>query len=250
MILGVIQARMASTRFPGKVLKTLLGEPMLMRQLERVQNSKRLEKILVASSTDAADDAIEDLCKKRGFRCFRGDHEDVLDRFYRAASSQEADHVVRLTGDCPLSDPVLIDDIIRFYLEGGYDYAGNVTEPTFPDGLDVEVFNREALEKAWQDSNLPSQREHVTPYIYQNPRLFKIGSFKNRVDLSDLRWTVDEVPDFELITKIFAALYPKNPRFGMEDTLKFLARNPELKQVNTKYRRNEGYLKSLARDKP
>ncbi|ANE56399.1 cytidylyltransferase domain-containing protein [Methylomonas sp. DH-1] len=250
MILAILQARMSSSRLPGKVLLPLLGEPMLLRQIERLRKVRNIDRLLVATSAETADDEIENLCKRHAIDCFRGNLNDVLDRFYQAAVSHHPDHVVRLTADCPLADPGLIDQVIEFYLAGGYDYASNAIQPTFPDGLDVEICRFACLEQAWREAGLPSQREHVMPFIHQQPERFNIGHFLNREDLSHLRWTVDEPRDFELVSQIYAALYPANPDFATPDILRLLAERPELANWNTQHQRNEGYLKSLAADAP
>lgn len=248
MILAILQARVSSTRLPGKVLKPILGQPMLLRQIERLQRAAMIDTLLVATSSDRTDDALEDLCNKHEIRCFRGNLEDVLDRFYRAAHPYKPDHVVRLTGDCPLADPQLIDQVISFHLKGGFDYTSNALEPSYPDGLDVEVVRFTSLAQAWEEAALPSQREHVTPFIHQQPGRFKIGSVKNSADLSSLRWTVDEPLDFELVTIIYETLYPQNPAFTTRDILMLQDQRPDLKTMNTRFKRNEGYNKSLAED--
>lgn len=248
MILAILQARVSSTRLPGKVLKPILGRPMLTRQLERIKRSKLIDKLIVATSNDLSDSPIFELCIKEEVACFRGSLDDVLDRFFNAAKSYKPDHIVRLTGDCPLADPVLIDEIISNHLNGDYDYSSNTLEATFPDGLDTEVFKYKCLEQAWKEAVLPSQREHVTPFIHQQPNRFKIGNFKNNVDLSGLRWTVDEQADFELISIIYNSLYTKNPKFTTNDILVFLDSHPDLKTMNTHYERNEGMRKSFDKD--
>lgn len=248
MILGILQARVSSTRLPGKVLKPLLGIPMLMRQIERLKKARKIDRLVIATSLEAADDAIESLCIASGIACFRGSLDDVLDRCYKAACTYSPNHVVRLTADCPLTDPALIDDVIDFYLGGGYDYASNSVEATFPDGLDVEVFSFSCLEQAWREAALPSQREHVTPFIHQQPLRFKIGHFKNSSDLSHLRWTVDEPKDFELVSMIYETLYPVNPNFSTQDILHLIKTRPELAHWNTGHQRNEGYSKSRKAD--
>lgn len=248
MILAILQARVSSSRLPGKVLKPLLGVPMLLRQIERLKKSRKIDRLLVATSTEPSDDPIEKLCEENGIACYRGSLNDVLDRFYQAARGFDPEHVVRLTADCPLTDAKLIDDVIGFYLDGGFDYASNAIQATYPDGLDMEVFSFSCLERAWREAALPSQREHVTPFIHQQPHLFKIGHYKNSSDLSHLRWTVDEPKDFELVTMVYEALYPKNPDFSTQDILQLLDQRPELAHWNTAYQRNEGYQKSLEAD--
>lgn len=248
MILAILQARVSSSRLPGKVLKPLLGVPMLLRQIERLKKSRKIDRLLVATSTEPSDDPIEKLCEENGIACYRGSLNDVLDRFYQAARGFDPEHVVRLTADCPLTDAKLIDDVIGFYLDGGFDYASNAIQATYPDGLDMEVFSFSCLERAWREAALPSQREHVTPFIHQQPLLFKIGHYKNSSDLSHLRWTVDEPKDFELVTMVYEALYPKNPGFSTQEILQLLDQKPELVHWNTTHQRNEGYQKSLEAD--
>jgi spore coat polysaccharide biosynthesis protein SpsF len=156
---------------------------------------------------------------------------------------------VRLTGDCPLTDPRLIDELIKFHVQGNYDYTSNSIEPTYPDGLDVEVLRFSCLEQAWSEATLSSQREHVTPFIHDQPDRFRIGHFKGQVDLSEHRWTVDEPEDFELVTKIYEALYPGKLDFTTQDILEFLEKNPGLRSLNNHLVRNAGYKKSLAEDR-
>ncbi len=247
-IVAVLQARFSSRRLPGKVMRPILGEPMLYRQIERILRVRQIDRLVVATSTDATDDPIARMAEAKGVACFRGSLDDVLDRFYQAALPYRPIHVVRLTGDCPLADPAVIDAAIAFHLESGKDYTSNALEPTFPDGLDVEVMRFAALESAWREAKLPSQREHVTPFIYQHPENFAIGHFSQPENLSQLRWTVDEPEDFDLVTAVFEHLYPQKPDFGMRDVLAFLDANPALGNRNSRFRRNEGYDQSLAAD--
>lgn len=248
MILAILQARVSSTRLPGKVLKRIIDKPMLLRQIERIRRAKLIDKLIVATSLNLTDNPIETLCKENDIAYYRGSLDDVLDRFYQAAKPFNADHIVRLTGDCPLIDPQVIDDVISNHIHGDCAYTSNTIEPTYPNGLDTEVFQYKCLEQAWKEAILPSQREHVTPFIYQQPNRFKIGSFKNNIDLSRLRWTVDEPADFELISIIYNNLYNKNPKFTTNDILAFLDSHPDLKTMNTHHERNEGYKKSLEKD--
>jgi len=249
MILSVLQARCSSTRLPGKVMKPILGVPMLVHQLRRVAQAKRIEKLIVATSIDSSDDAIEQVCRAEGIDCYRGSLHDVLDRFYQLSKSWQPSHVVRITGDCPLIDPDIIDAVIKFCLDGNYDYATNAVPPTFPDGLDVEVFLFSALEEAWKEAKLPSQREHVTPFIQQQPERYRIGHYRNTADLSHLRWTVDEQEDFDLVNKIYEELYPVTPDFRMADVLNLLKQKPDWSNINKQFERNEGLKKSLHHDR-
>jgi len=245
---AVLQVRAGSTRLPGKALRPLLGAPMLERELERVRRARRIDSLAVATSTLPDDDPIAALCGRLGVRCHRGSLHDVLDRVYAAVVHDAPSHVARLTGDCPLADPDLIDGIVDFCAAGGYDYASNTLEPTYPDGLDVEVMRIEALADAWREARLPSEREHVTPFLYKHPERFRLGSFRAAQDLSTLRWTVDEPEDFELVERIYRELYPGNAAFSTADILRLLDANPGLKTANTRHRRNEGYRKSVAGD--
>ena len=245
MILAIIQARWSSQRLPGKVLMPILGIPMLQLQVERVLRSSRIDKLIIATSSHPSDDKLENLCRRLNIFCFRGSLDDVLDRFYNAANIFQPDHVVRLTGDCPLIDPELIDATVDFYFNGDYDYASNVLEPTFPDGLDVEIFRFSVLKTIWEKTSNPVQREHVTLSIYKNPQVFRIGSYKNSQDISDLRWTVDEPEDLQFVTNVFSHIYPEIPDFRMRDVLNLLQKYPELKSINSGYLRNQSLINQL-----
>jgi spore coat polysaccharide biosynthesis protein SpsF len=249
MIITILQARFSSSRLPGKVLKPILGQPMLALQIERIKRAKSIDKLIVATSHHNEDSEIAELCENLGVECFRGSLDDVLDRFYQAARMYFPEHIVRLTGDCPLCDPLLIDNIINFHLSGEYDYSCNTFSPTYPDGLDVEICRFSCLEIAHREAILPSHREHVTQFIHKQPEKFKIGDYQSNVDHSNLRWTVDEQLDFELITKIYESIYPQNSDFTTDDILDWLDLNPECKTYNTRYQRNEGLTKSLLADK-
>lgn len=249
MILAILQARVSSTRLPGKVLKTLQGKPMISHQIDRILKSKKIDKLIIATSTDKSDDSLETIAKNINVDCFRGSLNNVLTRFYDAAFQYQPGHIVRLTGDCPLTDPKIIDQTISFYLAGDYDYVSNSVEATFPDGLDVEIFSFQTLQEAFTEAKFPSQREHVTPFINSQPDRYQLGCFKQSTDLSHLRWTVDEPEDFEFVKEIYRSLFPKNPDFGMHDVLNLIEQNPELPSINNNFTRNEGLQKSLKDDK-
>lgn len=248
MIVAVLQARLGSSRLPGKVLLPILGTPMLGRQLERLSRVKSIDKLVVATSTSPEDDAIEAFCRSFGVACSRGSVDDVLDRCYRAAAPERPDLVMRLTGDCPLTDPEVIDGLVAFFRAGSFDYASNTLKPTWPDGLDAELMRFGCLESAWSEAKLPSEREHVTPFIYKHPERFRLGSYENDVDLSGLRWTVDEPEDFALVSSIYATLYPSQPDFSSRDVLQLLQANGNLTGMNAGFERNEGYQRSLLKD--
>lgn len=245
-VLAILQARVSSSRLPGKVLKPILGRAMLLHQLDRVRRSRSIDELVVATSIEPSDDAIETLCAAEGVRCFRGSLHDVLDRFYQAALPTRPDYIVRLTGDCPLADPELIDRVVDLLITSGIDIAG--AAPTFPDGLDVEAIRFSTLETAWKEAVLPSDREHVSLFIVRQPDRFRVTGLDNAVDLSHMRWTVDEPEDFDLVRQIYEALYPANRAFTTKDILALLNAKPELLEVNRKFRRNEGLERSLAKD--
>lgn len=247
-VLTLLQARTGSTRLPGKVLRPLLGRPMILRQIERLQRASLIGTLCLVTSTDSSDDELAECVSQAGVAVFRGSLNDVLDRFYQASRQYDADIVVRLTGDCPLADPAIIDAAIRRFMDTDVDYLSNCLPPTYPDGLDVEVFRQSALEDAWLHADLPSQREHVTPYINGQPGRFCLGALCNEQDLSALRLTVDEPADFALVERIYDALYPAKPDFALSDILEVLERQPAWVELNAGAVRNAGYLKSLRED--
>lgn len=243
--LAIIQARMSSSRLPGKVLADIHGKPMIGRVIERVRAAQTLDQIVVATTTGQEDDPLATLCSQIDVPVFRGSQADVLDRYYQAARQFNGEVIVRLTGDCPLIDPNVIDEVVRAFHNQNYDYVSNTLKVTYPDGLDTEVFSFAALHRAWQDARLTSEREHVTPYIYKHPELFRLGNVLNETDLSHLRWTVDELADLELVRTLYALL-PVN--FRMQDVVSLLQAQPDLIQINAGIGRNEGYAKSLRED--
>jgi spore coat polysaccharide biosynthesis protein SpsF len=230
-IVAIIQARMCSTRLPGKVMKDISGKPMLWHVIYRVKYSKLINKIVVATSTNKEDDIIENFCKENRILFYRGDEEDVLKRYYEAAKIYNGNKIVRITSDCPLIDPEIVDIVIKEHLKDEVDYTSNTIERTFPRGLDTEVFNFEALERANEMAKEKYQREHVTIFIYENPHLFKIKNVRNFKDLSHLRWTVDEERDLIFVREIYKRLYKGNI-FFMRDILEVLEKEIDLKKIN------------------
>lgn len=251
MTVAILQARMGSTRLPGKMLLPIIDEKgALELMLERVSAAQSIDRIVVATTTLAEDDPLVRLCEKLGIPCFRGDSANVLDRYYQCALTMARDQVlVRLTGDCPLHDPAVIDRVVGHFHAGEYDYAANTHPPTFPDGLDTEVFSFQALERAWQGATLLSEREHVTYYLYSHPELFRLGNLVLDEDLSSHRWTLDEPADLEFIRQVYASLYPLGKGFGMHDVLSLLRARPELLDINQNIVRNAGLAKSLEQDR-
>ena len=230
---AIIQARMGSTRLAGKVLLDLAGEPMLARVMHRVQRASLLDEVMIATTIHPADDAIAQLCAARGWPCARGSPEDVLDRYYQAARVSQADVVVRITSDCPLIEPEVIDQVIHEFLahQPKADYASNVQSPrTFPRGLDTEVMRFDALARAWREDTNPAWREHVTPYIYRHPERFRLHDVVNAVDLSSLRWTVDTAQDLEFVRRIYARF--GGDTFTWRDVLALLEQHPDWLEIN------------------
>lgn len=233
-IISIIQARLGSSRLPGKVLKTVMGKPLLEYQIERVSRSKFIDKIVVATSNQDKDQPIVEWCKKLSVLYHRGSEEDVLERYYDAAQLHQADAIVRLTADCPLIDPKLIDKVIESYAQSHpkYDYVSNCLERTYPRGMDVEVFSFKALTEAFHNATSPVEREHVTPYIYKNPQMFKLHCIKSTNNHSQHRWTVDTVEDFVLIKNILESIYPIHPTFTLQDCLNVMEKHPDWMQLN------------------
>jgi len=226
MILGVLQARMSSSRLPGKVLAPVLGAPMIARQIERLRRCRRIDRLVVATSDQPGDDPVAETCRTLGVDVHRGALDDVLDRFHGALRAfGPAEAVVRMTADCPLADPALIDRVIATFLDGGYDYVSNTPAVrTFPHGLDVEVMRAEALETAWREGHDPYEREHVTPFIYRRPERFRLGFVSDAPNLAHLRWTVDLPEDLDFVRHVYETLYPGDPAFTSADVVA-LARN-------------------------
>lgn len=243
---------MGSTRLPGKVLKKVLGKTMLEHEIDRVKRAKTIDRIIIATTTNLEDKKIIRLGKKLKVEVYAGSETDVLDRYYQTARKFGIkDTIVRLTGDCPLIDPGIIDDVVSLYLKNknNCQYSNNVDPPIFPDGMDTEVFSFLALEEAWRKADLLSEREHVTLYIRNHPEKFKTRNLASKKDLSGPRLVLDNKEDLILIKNIFTSLYPKNKKFNLSDILKLLKKNPKLVLINGHIQRNEGLLKSLRADK-
>lgn len=244
---AIIQARMTSTRLPGKVMVNVAGKPLIHYVVTRAQRARSLDLVAAATSDRPTDDVIARFCEAAGVPYYRGSEEDVLDRYYQAARHFQADVIVRLTADCPLLDPVVIDRVVSFFHSGEFDYVSNTLELSFPDGLDTEVIRREALERAWHEARLTSEREHVTAYICKHTELFRLANVRHEEDLSALRWAVDEPQDLEFVRRVYTYL-GSSPSFGMAEVIALLRDNPELRSINAQFERNEGYQKSLRED--
>ncbi|UCC45370.1 MAG: glycosyltransferase family protein [Candidatus Zixiibacteriota bacterium] len=233
-VVTIVQARMSSTRLPGKVMMKLAGMPMLQFQLERVRRAGQIGELVVATTTNPADEPIVQLCHRLEVATFRGEEEDVLDRYCNTASEHNADVVVRITSDCPLIDPVEIDRVIAFYRREyeKYDYVSNILRRTFPRGMECEVFSFEALMTAAREASDSSDREHVTMYIRKRPERFRLGSVTGETDHSRHRWTVDTPEDLELVQRMADEIYPRKPEFGLTDCLELLDRHPDWLLLN------------------
>jgi len=252
MIAVIIQARMSSTRFPGKTLVDIAGEPMLGHVVGRAKLITGVNEVIIATTQNPADAAILHFAERNGLRVHRGSENDVLDRFYETAKRFGVSVIVRVTPDCPLLDPKISGLVLDtfFRADGVLDYVSNTEPRTFPDGLDTEVFSFSALERAWREAKLPSEREHVTPYIWKNPDKFRIDHLSHNRDLSAMRWTVDEPPDLDFVRAIYARLETKKWNFGIDEVLGILESEPHLMDMNKDKIRNEGYYRSLAKEPP
>lgn len=249
-IIAVTQARVGSTRLPAKILKEVNGVSLLETHLRRILNSKRISSLKVATTNEEGVDRIVSIADKAGVAIHKGSVEDVLDRFYQTVKDEKPDYVLRLTSDCPLIDPSIIDQVIDLAVSSGADYVSNTLDVTYPDGMDCECFKFSALEKAWNEATLKSDREHVTPYIWRNStvkggELFKSVCLKNSEDWSDLRITVDTPEDFEVIKTVIKNLGTEK---SCTEYVEFIKRHKEISDINSSFGRNEGYEKSLKQD--
>lgn len=226
----------------------LAGRPMLAHVIARMKRSRLTSRLIVATTTDAGDAPVVEMARQQGLVVFRGSETDPLESFVLAARLYEADHIVRMKGDCPIVDAQVVDAAIRLHLDEGADYTGNCLQRTYPVGLDVEILSREALEKVWREATLRSEHEHITLYVAKHPEQFAIRHLTQPDDQSAQRWTVDYPEDYELLRRIFDELYPVDPEFGMKAVLDFLSRRPELRLLNAHVRADAGVQISLARD--
>ena len=244
---------------PDKVLMPVQGKPLFLRQVERVAAARLAGRIIVATTLDPQDDVIEEMCRQEGLDSFRGHATDLLDRHYQAALRFPADAVIKIPSDCPLIDPAVIDRVIGFYLThlSDFDFVSNLHPATYPDGNDVEIMPFATLERAWREARRPMEREHTTPYIWENPDLFRIGNvvMEGGVDYSmSHRFTIDYAEDYTFIRTVFDELYPGNPRFGVEDVLSLLERRPDIYAINAQYagvnwyRHHLGELKTVSEE--
>jgi len=247
-ITAVIQARMTSHRLPGKVLMEVKGRPLLSYQIEQVRHARKIDDILIATTKNMEDDPIAQLARKEGLEVYRGSEHDVLDRYYQAAQKHGIEHILRLTGDCPLIDPIICDYVINLYMTSGADFVH--TGPTFAEGNDCEIFSFINLEKAWNNAKLKSEREHCTLYLHNHPEKFNKIVLTNDTDDSKYRFTVDNLEDFLVVKEIIERIGKRESTIFKTDAIKnFFDTNPEIFKLNAHITRNEGLLKSFLEDK-
>ena len=236
-IVAIIQARIVSTRLPGKVLLDVEGKPMLWHVIERLRRARQLDEIILAIPDTKENDVLEEFAKENNLKYFRGPEEDVLSRYYLAAKSFGADTIVRITSDCPLVAPEVVDRVVRECLKSGADYTSNILKRTYPKGLDVEVFTFEALEKSFQEAKAGAEKEHVTLYIREHPEKFRRTNVENDRDLSRFRWTVDEKEDLEFVQEVYKKLFQEGKIFSMKEIIDLLRKEPKLVEINKNIKR-------------
>ena len=247
MIGCIIQARMGSSRLPGKVLMKIDEKYTVLEYVvKQISQSKLVNKIIIATTDLGQDDVIQKVANELGIECFRGSSDNVLDRYYECAKKFSLNNILRITSDCPLIDPDIVDKVIEKYLTKDFDYVSNTIIRTFPIGMDSEIFSFDVLKKSWQNADLLSEKEHVTPYIINKKNGFRLGNIKNELNVGQLRLTLDRIEDYELIKKIVKKIGGR-PIF-MKDVLKLFSEEPELIKINAHIQANEGMLKSLKRD--
>ncbi len=243
MTSAIIQARLGSTRLPGKVLKELNGKPLIEQIINRLRYCKNIDNIILATTTNEVDDKLASWCKENNVACFRGDENNVLKRYYDAATQYKSDIIIRITADDPFKDPKVIDSVIDLLNTESLDFAFNNNPPSFPEGLDTEVFTYNAIKQAAEAQTTDFEREHVTQYFYHNPQIFKCKNFSYKENVSHIRLTVDTEQDFELASKIYSKLSSNGEMFYLEDVLALIKKEPELLEVNKNVKRSAMYEK-------
>lgn len=243
----IIQARLGSRRFQKKVVEDIENRPVIWHVINRLKQVKKIHQIILATTKNEEDKILLEIADKNNIIGYSGNSEDVLDRYYECAKKFSADHIIRITGDCPLLDPTLIDQMIEFFEKNNFDYISNTLKPTFPDGLDVEIFSFKTLETIMEKSNLKSEREHVTTYLKTHLNEFETYNFTNDKDFSHHRWTIDEKEDLEFIKKIYS-LSNSKLTLNMQEILDIISNNPQLSEINKGIDRDQGYQYSLEND--
>jgi spore coat polysaccharide biosynthesis protein SpsF len=243
MLTAIIQARLGSTRFPKKILANICSKPLIWHVIERLRWSKSIEKIVLATTINQNDDNLYFWAKENNINVFRGSEEDVLARFYDSAKEFKALSILRITADDPFKDPDIIDKVYEMYLREKLDFAYNNNPPTFPEGLDTEIFSFSAIERAYFESKDSYEREHVTQFFYRHPELFSQKNYCNNQDLSHLRWTIDNSEDFLMVNEVYKALYKEGEIFKFQDILKLFKAKPHLSEINKNVKRSDMYNK-------
>ena len=238
---AIIQARLSSTRLPGKILKKVVNKTLLEHIIERIKYSKYIDNIIVATTKNKIDNQICQLLNKIGISYYRGSEEDVLERYYQTAIKFGCEYISRVTADNPFVDPKVTDQVIKMFMKEKLDFAYNDKPPTYPEGINAEIFTFKALQKAQKESMDSFEREHVTQYFYRHPELFKQQNMKNNVDLSYLRWTVDTLDDFRMAQEVYRKLYNDKPIFLMNDILKLIEKYPSIAKMNENVKRSYMY---------
>ena len=248
-IVAIVQARLSSKRLSNKVLMDLSGRTVVGQVFNQLSFSKLINDVVLATSLDKSDDPLENWANENNQKFYRGDLNNVLKRFYDTAKKFNADIIVRITADCPLIDPEVVDSVVKGYLEGDYDYFTNTNPPTFPDGLDTEVFSFSTLKKTYEEAKLQSEIEHVTPYIKNHNRKFRIGNYVSEINYEHYRWTLDNDEDYKFISEVYKRLHKKGPFIKWNDVINLLETDEKLVNINSHISRNLGFAKSLNEDK-
>lgn len=251
MIVGIIAARMASTRLPGKVMLTICGKTILEHMVDRVTHSRTLDKVLIATSTDESDDVIEALCRRTGIECIRGPNEDLLSRYKMVCDAVGADIIAKMGADSPLIDPSIIDKVVKIFVNNDYDYVSNYGPfpRTYPEGIALDVYTSKTLDEVYNEAKKPSEREHISPFIWMRPERYRIYRVDCEKDLLKYRLCLDYKEDYYVIKSVFEGLYPQNPFFTMEEIIEWLDAHPDILKINSHIKPYEGLLKSLEQDK-
>ena len=244
--IAIVQARMQSTRLPGKVLEHIAGKAMVHHVVDRVLGAESVDEAVVATTTDSDDDVLYQYCVAHGIACYRGSVSDVIDRYCQAAREHQADDIVRVTADCPLLDPDVVEKVVRVFHAGHWDYVSNVLEPTYPDGLDVEAFSFSLLEQLWREVEMPSEREHVTLHVRLHPEKWRQANVRHTENLGQLRWTVDHPQDLEFVRLVYQ--YLQSERFGLSEVMELVRSLPELAQLNESIARDLSALEAMRED--
>ena len=249
-ITAIIAARTGSSRLPNKVLLDISGKTALERMIERVKNAKTLDRIIIATSTNKIDDSIEKLCKQINIECVRGSENDLLSRYQLVVEKVKPDIIVKMGADSILIDPLMIDKVVSTFLTNKYDYVSNYGIPkTYPEGCTVDVYTSKTLTEAFLKAKKPSEREHINPFIWNNPEQYTSFRVDYEKDISNYRLSLDYKEDYIVIKSIFESLYPKNPCFTLENIISWLEKNPEIQKINSHLRASEGLFKSFKQDK-